>query len=73
MERLYKTGDLVRLKSGGPTMTVLEYDVWQDTIGALLGTAKPAHDTGMVTCQWFKDDEVKKSKFHQDMLQIVSN
>ena len=71
MERKFKTGDIVRLKSGGPPMTVLEYEVWQDVIGSLIGTAKPAQDTALVSCQWFKDDEIKKAKFHQDMLDLV--
>jgi uncharacterized protein YodC (DUF2158 family) len=71
MDRKFKTGDIVRLKSGGPAMTVLEYEVWQDVIGSLIGTAKPSHDTGLVNCQWFKDDEIKKAKFHQDMLDLV--
>ncbi|MEO6070333.1 MAG: DUF2158 domain-containing protein [Chitinophagaceae bacterium] len=73
MERTFKTGDLVRLKSGGPVMTVLEYDMWQDVIGSLIGAANPTQDAGMITCHWFKDDEVKKAKFHQDMLEIVTN
>ena len=71
MERKFKTGDKVRLNSGGPVMTVIDYEVWNDFIGNLIGTPKPSHDTGMVICHWFSGDEVKKSKFPQDALEFV--
>ncbi len=72
MERKFKTGDQVRLRSGGPVMTVVEYEVWNDILGGLIGKAKPSQETGMVTCQWFKEDELKKSNFHQDTLVLVA-
>ena len=71
MERKFAIGDKVRLNSGGPVMTIIEYEVWHDLIGALTGKAKPAQDTGMVTCQWFRDDDIKKGKFPQEALQLV--
>lgn len=53
---MFKKGDVVRLKSGGPTMTV------EDTAG---------YDDGKIRCAWFAKDEVKSSKFHPTSLVAV--
>lgn len=48
-----KPGDLVMLKSGGPTMTVrLIVD----------------NDHALVECQWFDGAEVRSSRFHVETL-----
>lgn len=43
----WKIGDVVRLKSGGPAMTVIETELLDETGGVV-----PA----MVACGWFPDD-----------------
>lgn len=59
----FKTGDPVKLKSGGPEMTVKNYN--ED---------KYADDELMVDCDWFDKNDTKQSDtFHEDQLEIVSN
>ena len=56
MEQKFKPGDIVRLKSGGPKMTVIKYD--------------PAQGADL-TCQWFeKDSQFKEKSFNQDALEV---
>jgi uncharacterized protein YodC (DUF2158 family) len=50
-----KVGDLVKLKSGGPTMTVEGPD--DDVL-----------KTGQVRCQWFSGSRLSRAIFHQDAL-----
>jgi len=47
-----KKGDVVRLKSGGPNMTV-------SSIG---------QKSGNVTCQWFMDDKLESGVFSPESL-----
>lgn len=56
-------GDVVRLKSGGPTMTVKSIE----TIEFL---NKPA--VIMVACQWFHDNETRENEFPSDSIEQVS-
>jgi len=51
-EPRFKVGDTVRLKSGGPVMTVVEVDDEEDEIH----------------CQWFADSENKRDCFPTDSL-----
>jgi uncharacterized protein YodC (DUF2158 family) len=50
----FKIGDKVRLKSGGPIMTV----------------AKETDPQGFVVCQWFHDNILKENSFQEGVLQI---
>jgi len=55
----FKVGDLVVLKSGGPSMTV------QEPINSL-------HDkefTGQYRCQWFAGKKLDTGKFPEDALE----
>ena len=55
MERKFKTGDIVKLKSGSPVMTVKCYD--------------PPDGTD-VTCSWFWKDQIQEKSFPEDMLTV---
>lgn len=60
-EQKLKKGDTVKLKSGGPVMTVREYDEDKYTIEEL-----------MVNCDWFITGELKDGTFHEDQLEVAS-
>jgi uncharacterized protein YodC (DUF2158 family) len=53
--RKFKSGDTVRLKSGGPLMTVHDYH-----------TNNP--DDKRLTCTWFDNKEIKSATFLEDVL-----
>lgn len=69
-EMLFNQGDIVQLKSGGPKMTVDEYEVWHDVMSGFLGkTTQPSEITEIVKCTWFDSKNVRKfGKFHQNLL-----
>ena len=52
----FKSGDVVRLKSGGPKMTVMDID-------------GHGNHLDVVTCTWFVDGEYKPGKFRMCMLE----
>ena len=55
----FKKGDVVKLKSGGPDMTIEEIAIF-------------GYDTKIkAKCQWFVNDELKGSLFTLDSLEIV--
>lgn len=53
----FKIGDTVRLKSGGPVMTVS--NIRNDL-------------TYPINCVWFVDDELKNAQFKGDSLSLVT-
>lgn len=61
--KLFKSGDVVQLKSGGPEMTV--------KFNKNLPFA--TDETQEVICQWFKDDELKIESFYQTTLEKVED
>jgi uncharacterized protein YodC (DUF2158 family) len=67
----FKRGDEVRLKSGGPIMTTLEYERGHDIAAVVYGNRapSPSRDTEIVYCQWFDDkNKLQGAKFQQDHL-----
>jgi uncharacterized protein YodC (DUF2158 family) len=55
----FKVGDVVRLKSGGPTMTIKGF-TWNRTTDD--------YYTNKVDCTWFDDKELKDASF--DIIQL---
>lgn len=58
----FKVGDLVVLKSGGPSMTV------QDAIRTL----REKEFTGLYSCQWFAGKKLDNGKFPEDSLEAYT-
>jgi uncharacterized protein YodC (DUF2158 family) len=54
----WKTGDLVQLKSGGPTMTVTEI-------------VQEGYETKSIVCTWYLGEEENKRPFHPDTLKAA--
>lgn len=59
MERKFKKGDIVNLKSGSPKMTVDDY-AWHGNY--------QSHD--VVICFWFDGNEKKIGEFNQESVVI---
>jgi len=65
IERKFKVGDKVKLKSGGPDMTV--QNVYDDPKNPFL-----KEYGGLVKCTWFNDKNIRLTDdFNQDTLDKV--
>jgi len=53
----FSVGDIVKLKSGGPNMTVLQV---RDG------------DSVIITCQWFAGKKLESGRFNKDSLATVA-
>src|SRR6266567_5243946 len=62
MER-FQTGEVVRLKSGGPCMTIT-------ALGAYSGWTMSCSDT--VSCRWFEGEKPQETVFDVALLEKVS-
>ncbi len=63
MEKLFEKGDVVQLKSGGPKMTIDDYDT----------SFYSGEFTGFVNCKWFDNDgKFQKQQFDQKSLKKIN-
>jgi len=58
MSQKFKTGDVVRLKSGGPDMTVKEM-------------GNQTFNLGQYVCQWFGGKKLEQGHFMPDSLELA--
>jgi uncharacterized protein YodC (DUF2158 family) len=64
----YKKGDKVKLKSGGPTMTVEEYKT------SISQELKRVESDTSVMCSWFDKNDIRHyEQFEQDTLELVND
>ena len=61
IEQKFKVGDIVKLKSGSPKITVT----------TIIISAKTKMPNGFVTCTWFVDTKLNSDDFNQDTLELV--
>ncbi|MGJ8762337.1 MAG: YodC family protein [Polaribacter sp.] len=67
MPQKFKQGEVVKLKSGGPTMTIEKYK-WET------GFDYSKESDHVVVCTWFDNDGKLESRpFEQDALITVDN
>lgn len=59
-EAIFSVGDLVKLKSGGPDMTV-----------HIVKTGMQDEFSGSYTCQWFAGKKLDQGTFRQESLEKV--
>jgi uncharacterized protein YodC (DUF2158 family) len=67
---MFRVGDIVKLKSGGPSMTVkvLKNTLYQDDKGELQEGFQ-----GFIACTWFDNlGELKQDIFEQEMLALAA-
>ena len=68
MEKQFKKGDVVELKSGGPRMTIEKYKIIHSM------TAGSHVSDNIVICTWFDNNGVLQSReFEQEALKIIGN
>ena len=63
MEQKFKIGNVVILKSGGPSMTITN-----DKTGIDLAQGKVW--TGSYDCKWFEEKTMHKGRFPQDSIEL---
>ena len=63
----FQVGDVVRLKSGGPKMTVALNRTRPNMQNPIEGVF-----TGIIKCSWFEQGVLKEAEFNQDMLEVDS-
>lgn len=64
MEGKFKIGDVVVLKAGGPSMTIVAQKKKH------LDMTSPATFTGQFVCVWHVDGIENRATYHQDALKL---
>lgn len=66
INKKFSKGDVVRLKSGGPKMTIEGYEI-------VMGWDFTSESDDTVVCKWFDLNEVLQvQKFNHETLEIVA-
>jgi len=63
MDKKFQKGDLVKLKSGGPVMTVKGYEI--------VGIYPTLTETSGVICCYFDETTLKEGVFLQETLELM--
>ena len=63
MEQKFKIGDVVVLKSGGPSMTITNNKTGMDL-------SKGKVWAGNYDCKWFEGETMHKGRFPQDSIEL---
>ncbi len=64
MPQKFKKGDVVKLKSGGPSMTIEKYKL-------IVGYKKTTVSENVAICTWFDNDgKLQSVEFEQDSLKL---
>lgn len=65
MAQSFKKGDSVKLKSGGPTMTIEGYKL-------ITPYDEEAYEGDThVECTWFMNQKLERATFHQDAVEMA--
>nr|DAR03073.1 MAG TPA: putative small protein [Inoviridae sp.] len=67
-KNLFNVGDIVKLKSGGPDMTVQAVE--KSSTGLTIDA--PREFNGYYTCQWFAGKKLEKGRFPEESLESVN-
>lgn len=66
-KNLFNVGDIVKLKSGGPDMTVQIIE--KSSVGL---SVELREFNGYYTCQWFAGKKLEKGRFPEESLESVN-
>ena len=64
----FEVGDVVKLKSGGPKMTVSKPD--RGFLVRGVNVEGEGQESTKVFCKWFEKGEVKRASFNQEDLEL---
>jgi predicted secreted hydrolase len=71
-ELKFKSGDIVKLNSGGPNMIVVDYYVAMDLISYIIdGSPVTSTKTTRVNVVYFEGDVKRKGQFEQSLLELA--
>jgi len=63
-----KKGDVVKLKSGGPLMTIQDIDHW-----GMVYSGMNSYPKDQAQCYWFDGNEMKEGIFNLESLLLIEN
>ncbi len=70
-KNIFNVGDIVKLKSGGPDMTVKSVEKSaKSSHGLQLDLDAPKEFNGYYTCQWFAGKKLESGRFPEESLDL---